>query len=74
MKTSPFIFPTFPSVSIVAPISYEFQVVEYTNEKGTVTKVELQTRTIVYDHYGNIQDGGVWTAVPRIKIPTGGVI
>jgi hypothetical protein len=57
-----------PAITIPAPLSYEFQVVEFL-EDDKITKVELQMKVNQHDQYGNISIHGTWNPVPRIKIP-----
>lgn len=60
--------PTAPSITMVEPISYEFQVVEYMDGER-IAKVSLQVKRNIHDQYGNIKMYGSWMDVPRIKLP-----
>ena len=57
--------------NISSPIEYEFQVVEYhdKNDVNKIKKVSLQTRKIIYNVQGGIKECGLWTDVPRLKVP-----
>jgi hypothetical protein len=57
-----------PSITMVEPISYEFQVTEYC-EGDKIVKVALQVKQNTHDQYGNIKMHGTWMDVPRIKVP-----
>lgn len=57
------------SASFPYPLSYEFQVVEYTDSSGAVVKVELQSKENQHDQHGNIVVHGTWVPVPRVKLP-----
>lgn len=56
-----------PSIVMVEPISYEFQVVEYM-EGDRIAKVSLQVKQNIHDQYGNVKTAGYWQDVPRIKM------
>jgi hypothetical protein len=56
-------------ITIPAPLSYEFQVAEYLDEDGKISKVELQMKVNQHDQYGNISIHGTWNPVPRVQIP-----
>lgn len=56
------------SVQMVKPISYDFRVAEYVNDKDEIVKVGLQYRVWEHDNYGVgivVQD---WTDVERVKV------
>lgn len=59
--------PTPTSFTMVEPISYEFQVVEYM-EGDRVAKVALQVKRNTHDQFGNIKLAGFWQEVPRIRM------
>lgn len=48
--------------------SYEFRVVECTNEKGEVVKVGLQVKENIHNQYGSVETYGSWTDVERVKM------
>jgi hypothetical protein len=54
--------------TIVKPISYQFQVVEYTKD-DKIVKVELQVQETIHDERGNVVRTSGFTAVPRIQLP-----
>lgn len=54
--------------SIVKPITYQFQVVEYIKD-DKVVKVELQVQATTHDEFGNVVLSTGFTAVPRIQLP-----
>lgn len=56
-------------ITIVKPVSYQFQVVEYTDEKNKVVKVELQVQQTIHDERGNAVRSSGFTAVPRVQLP-----
>ena len=58
-------------VSVVVPkvVSYQFQVVEYTDKNDKVVKVELQVQQTEHDNYGNNIVTSGFKPVPRIKMP-----
>lgn len=61
--------PPPPTVMMAKPLSYQFQVVEYTDIDGKVVKVELQVQKTEHDNYGNIMSSSGFKPVPRIKLP-----
>lgn len=58
-----------PSVTLAKPVSYQFQVVEYTDKTDKVVKVELQVQKTEHDNYGNTISSSGFKPVPRIKMP-----
>lgn len=60
--------PSPPAITFPHPLSYDFQVVEYTKD-GKVVKVEMQYKENQHDQYGNVTLEGPWTAVPRVAMP-----
>lgn len=60
--------PPAQSITAVKPISYQFQVVEYT-ENDKIVKVELQAQLTTHDEYGNVVFSSGFVAVPRVQIP-----
>lgn len=64
--------PTPPAqvLSLPYPISYEFQVVEYTDGNDKVVRVALQVKQNQHDQYGNVYIHGTWNDVPRVKQKT----
>ena len=58
-----------PTVMLAKPLSYQFQVVEYTDVDGKVVKVELQVQKTEHDNYGNVIASSGFQPVPRIKLP-----
>jgi hypothetical protein len=63
------ITPPAPMISMPLPLSYQFQVVEYTDESGNVVKVELQVQQTCHDQYGNVKIMSGFKPVPRIQLP-----
>jgi len=59
--------PTPTSITMVEPISYEFQVVEYM-EGDRIAKVALQVKRNTHDQFGSIKLAGSWQEVPRIQM------
>jgi hypothetical protein len=55
-------------VTIVKPLSYQFQVVEYMKD-DKVVKVELQVQESIHDERGNFVRSSGFTPVPRIQLP-----
>lgn len=62
--------PTPPQqyTTIVKPITYQFQVVEYVKD-GKIVKVELQVQATTHDEFGNVIVSSGFKAVPRIQLP-----
>lgn len=62
--------PAPPAVphTVVKPISYQFQVVEYTKD-DKIVKVELQVQQTIHDENGNVMMSSGFIAVPRIQVP-----
>jgi hypothetical protein len=58
-----------PTVMLAKPLSYQFQVVEYTDKDDKVVRVELQVQKTEHDNYGNIIHSSGFQPVPRIKLP-----
>lgn len=60
-----------PSFMMASPVSYQFQVVEYTDVNGddVVVKVELQVQQTTHDQYGNVKYSSGFKPVPRIRLP-----
>lgn len=61
--------PPVPMFTVPLPLSYQFQVVEYTDESGNVVKVELQVQQTCHDQYGNVKIMSGFKPVPRIQLP-----
>lgn len=61
-------FPT-PMVTLAKPVSYEFRVAEYVDEKETVMKVRLQVQVWEHDNYGSGILKQPWTDVERVRLP-----
>jgi len=59
--------PPATSFTMVEPISYEFQVVEYM-EGDRIAKVALQVKRNTHDQFGSIKMAGAWQEVPRIQM------
>ena len=55
-------------ITIVKPISYQFQVVEYTKD-DKIVKVELQVQQTTHDEFGNVVFSSGFSPVPRIQLP-----
>ena len=62
--------PTPPAqyATIVKPVTYQFQVVEYVND-DKIVKVELQVQATTHDEFGNVIMSSGFKAVPRIQLP-----
>lgn len=60
--------PPPPPMTIVKPMSYQFQVVEFMEDDKTV-KVELQVQCTTHDEYGNVMFSSGFVPVPRVKLP-----
>lgn len=60
--------PPLPPITIVKPVSYQFQVVEYMKD-DKIVKVELQAQATTHDEYGNVLTSSGFKAVPRIQLP-----
>lgn len=56
------------SVVVAKPVSYEFRVAEYENEKGEIEKVGLQVAVFEHDNYGTKQLLQSFTDVERVRI------
>lgn len=48
--------------------SYEFRVVEWSNEKGEVVKVGLQVKENIHNQHGGVETYGFWIDVERVKM------
>jgi hypothetical protein len=57
------------SVQMVKPISYDFRVAEYVNEKDEVVKVSLQMKCYDHDNYGVGSLRHDWMDVERVRLP-----
>ena len=57
------------SVTLPKPLSYEFRVAEFVNEKDEVQKVGLQVKVWEHDSYGMSMLKKDWADVPRVKLP-----
>jgi hypothetical protein len=66
--SAPMAPPPPPPMTIVKPMSYQFQVVEFTEDDKTV-KVELQVQYTTHDEYGNVMFSSGFVPVPRVKLP-----
>jgi hypothetical protein len=60
--------PAPPPITIVKPLSYQFQVVEYMKD-DKIVKVELQVQQTTHDEYGNVVFSSGFSPVPRIQLP-----
>jgi hypothetical protein len=60
--------PPPPSFTAPLPVSYQFQVVEYTDDQDNVVKVELQVQQTMHDQYGNLKTTSGYKPVPRIRL------
>lgn len=56
------------SVHLAKPISYDFRVAEYVNDKDEIVKVGLQYRVWEHDNYGDANVVQDWTDVERVKV------
>ena len=63
--------PTPPAlpVQFVKPLSYEFRVAEYIDDKKTVIKVGLQIQVLEHDEFGAGTLKQYWTDVERVRVP-----
>ena len=72
IETQTFSLPLPPqqpqTATIVKPLSYQFQVVEYEKD-DKIVKVELQVQETIHDERGNVIRSSGFVAVPRIKLP-----
>ena len=59
---------TAQMATVVKPLSYQFQVVEYEKDNAVV-KVELQVQETIHDERGNVIRSSGFVAVPRIRLP-----
>jgi hypothetical protein len=57
------------SMNIPRAVTYQFQVVEFTDKDNKVVKVELQVQQTQYDGNGNTFLTSGFQPVPRIKMP-----
>lgn len=48
--------------------SYEFRVVEWTDDKGEIVKVGLQVKENMHNQFGSTDPEGVWIDVERVKM------
>jgi hypothetical protein len=73
--TSKLIYITQPStppalpVQFVKPLSYEFRVAEFIDNKNTVIKVGLQVQVMEHDEYGAGIVKQYWKDVERVQVP-----
>jgi len=56
------------SVMMAKPLSYDFRVAEYVNDKDEIVKVGLQVAVFEHDNYGNRQLRQDFVDVERVKI------
>lgn len=56
------------SVLMPKPLSYDFRVAEYVNEKDEIVKVGLQVAVFEHDNYGGRQLRQDFVDVERVKI------
>jgi hypothetical protein len=68
LDTQTYSSPTPPPITIVKPVSYQFQVVEYMKD-DKIVKVELQAQATTHDEYGNVISSSGFKPVPRIQLP-----
>lgn len=57
-----------PPITIVKPVTYQFQVVEYMKD-DKVMKVELQVQATTHDENGNVMISSGFKPVPRVQLP-----
>ena len=62
------VMPAPMPITVVKPVSYQFQVVEYMKDEKIV-KVELQVQQTIHDERGNVMTSSGFTAVPRVQLP-----
>lgn len=65
-QPTPPVQPALP-MTIVKPVSYQFQVVEYMKD-SKVVKVELQVQQTTHDENGNVMLCSGFVPVPRIQM------
>lgn len=73
LDTQTYALPTPPApptqyTTIVKPVTYQFQVVEYVKD-DKIAKVELQVQATTHDEFGNVIFSSGFTPVPRIQLP-----
>lgn len=56
------------NVMVAKPLSYQFRVAEYVNEKDEVVRVGLQVAVFEHDNYGVRQLRQDFTDVERVKV------
>jgi hypothetical protein len=56
------------SVMMAKPLSYDFRVAEYVNDKDEIVKVGLQVAVFEHDNYGGRQLRQDFVDVERVKI------
>ena len=59
---------TPPPLLVPAPISYQFQVIEFVTD-NKIVKVELQVQVTSHDVNGGIMSSSGFVAIPRIQMP-----
>lgn len=57
------------TLNIPRTLSYQFQVVEFTDKNNKVVKVELQVQQTEHDSSGYVHQCSGFQPVPRIKMP-----
>ncbi len=67
LTTIPINLPSIP-VYIPAPVTYQFQVIEYVTD-DKIVKVELQVQSTTHKADGSIDRISGFTAIPRIQMP-----
>lgn len=55
-------------ITVIKPVTYQFQVVEYMKD-DKIVKVELQAQVTTHDAGGNVISSSGFKAVPRIQLP-----
>ena len=60
--------PALP-VQFVKPLSYDFRVAEYLDDKKSVIKVGLQIQILEHDEFGTGTIKQYWTDVERVQVP-----
>lgn len=69
IATTAHVTPPPTTVMVSKVVSYQFQVVEYTDKSDKVVKVELQVQQTEHDNYGNNIMSSGFKPVPRIRMP-----
>ena len=58
----------YHNVQITKVPSYEFRVVEWTNEKDEIVKVGLQVKENMHNQWGSVDYSDTWKDVERVRM------